>query len=307
MRQEMYAWKEQSLEEIALNDQENSAKEFHAVQSWLRVSESDQLTIFESVADQSNKYPGTCSWVLQSPKIKSWLQRTSQTSMLWLSGSAGTGKSVISTQLINHMRDMSRVTVLYHFCTSVSLISCEYEQVVKSLLEQLLRQDADFTTHVYHDYVLKKHPAKVSVLERLLQSLLMSLYEDPNHTRYIWIVLDGIDGLRDHSPNSQARLLSFMKQLVKKTSSSGSAACKVLLSSRSSTTMFQVLRKKSTLSLTDEKASLNEAIRKYSSQRLGNLHIRLHELGLDAKEIDDIVIRISDKADGESIPLLIEI
>lgn len=302
-RQEMKAWREQSLEMINLEEQECSAKEFHAIQSWLRVSEAEQLANFEAVAEQGDRHQGTCTWVRENPKIKSWLSRTSQTSMLWLSGSAGTGKSVILAQLIKYMRNLPEVTVLYYLCANTSPASFEYEQIIKSLLEQLLRQDADFATHVYHKFVLKKDLPKVSILEGLLQGLLMSSNEDPSRTRYIWIVLDGIDGLRDHSPNSQAHLLSFMRQLVKKTSvaGSGSAACKVLISSRPSTTMSYILRKTSTLLLTEEKTTLNAAIGTYVSQRLGKLWPRLQQLGLDDTEVKGLSNRISVSADGQSI------
>jgi hypothetical protein len=48
MRQELRAWKEESLEIIHAQDRQQSAKEFMTVMSWLQINESDQITIFES-------------------------------------------------------------------------------------------------------------------------------------------------------------------------------------------------------------------------------------------------------------------
>lgn len=299
MRQQLSSWREESKEKIRLQEKEQSAKEFGAIQSWLRVNETDQLTIFESVSAQADKYPGTCSWALDNPKIKAWLRHSSQTQLLWLSGTAGSGKSVISTQLIKFMSSLPNTAVLYHFCTNTLTASSEYDKILKSLLEQLLRQDVDLTAHVYHEYVLKKHLGTVSTLEQLLHFLLTSSTADPQRPTHIRIVLDGVDELRDHSPNLQARLLSLMKQIVSKSHASDHVAVKVLVSSRPSTTVSHVLRRKPILSLTEEKKCLEVAIQEYASQRLRSLQARFQQLGLHAAELEDICRQISKKADGK--------
>lgn len=286
---------------IRLQDQEQSAKEFQAIQSWLRVLGSDQVTIFDSISDQGNKYPGTCAWVLENAKVISWVKESSQTPILWLSVTAGSGKSVISTQLIKFTRSLPGVTVLHHFCTSASLASSEYDEVLKSLLEQLLRQDADLTAHVYYEYVLKKQFASVSALEQLLQTLLVSSSRDPDQSNHVRIILDGVDELSDHSPNSQARLLGLIKRLVSNKPASEDVTCKVLVSGRPSTTLSHVLRRKPTVSLTDEKPQLDKAIQQYAFQRLATLQTRFEQLGMDANEVHDIGRQIAHKSDGQSL------
>lgn len=300
LRQELSSWREQSLQKISLEDKEQSAKEFQAIQSWLKVNECDQLAIFETAAGPGNRFPGTCRWVLNNAKIRTWLQKSPQSSILWLSGVAGSGKSVISSQLIKFIRSRKDV-VLYHFCTSVSIASSEYEQVLKSLLEQLLRQDGDLTANVYTSCVLTKKEASLPILERLLLDLLITSAEDPNQHSYIWIVLDGVDELREHSPNSQARLLNFVKQIVSKTTASENVTCRAFISCRPSKTVSHVLRQKPTVSLTDEKKSLGSAIQEYALQRLRALMTRFQQLGMTALEIENIGQQISLKSDGECI------
>lgn len=60
MRQELRAWKEESLENIRTQDRQQSAKEFMTVASWLQVNESDQISIFESTYELSLFFPSLC-------------------------------------------------------------------------------------------------------------------------------------------------------------------------------------------------------------------------------------------------------
>lgn len=305
LRQELRAWKEESLDKISTLDEEQSLRDFHSILSWLRINESDQEAIFESVSSQGNKYPGTCSWTIQNAKFQAWLQRRPETPMLWLVGSAGSGKSVISTQLVNFMKNAG-MTVLHHFCTFSSSASSAYDQILKTLLQQLLRQDAELTAHVYGEYVLKKRTATAQSLEQVLQMLLTSSSDDPNKSSYIWIVLDGVDELREESPNIQARLLSLMKQISSTTSARGAVVCKILISSRPSQTLLQALRKKPLVSLTEEKECLTKSIEEYASQRLREVNRKFEQLGIGSEQIEGIVRQISAKADGKSTPQFVE-
>ncbi|KAF3767250.1 hypothetical protein M406DRAFT_338058 [Cryphonectria parasitica EP155] len=192
MRQGLDAWKKASLEKIDHDTKEQTVREFHAAQSWLRIDNSDQLAIFKSIADHGNKYSGTCGWILKNAKIRFWLQRKLETPMLRLSGTAGSGKSVISTQLIKFMQASGHMTVLYHFCMNTSPKSSEYDQVLKSLLEQLLRRDSILTGHVYDDYILKKQSTTLPQLEQLVLTLLISSSEEHSMFLYARLVLDYI-------------------------------------------------------------------------------------------------------------------
>lgn len=296
VRQAIYDWRQESVERTCQQEEEKSAQEFFAAQSWLRMNESDQRMTFESIAAQGYEYPGICGWILNNIKMKSWLQPSQQTPILWLSGIAGSGKSVMSTQLIKFLETRSDTTVLHHFCMG---ISSEYDQILKSLIEQLLRQDADLTAYVYHVYVLKKQQLTVPSLENLLQTLILSPCSSPKQPS-VWIVLDGVDELQDSSPNLQARLLSLVRRLILKTSSSDNMACKILISSRPSQTFSQGLRRKPTVSLSEEKKYVQAAIQEYSSQRLREMHVRFAQLEMSPEEIHSIGQQISQRADGQA-------
>ncbi|KAL7928885.1 hypothetical protein V8C35DRAFT_221248 [Trichoderma chlorosporum] len=294
MRHDIRRWREQSLETMASLDGEESAKQYQSIISWLNMDESDQLAIFESISVEGRKHPGTCSWVLKNAKITSWLQSKPDTSILWLQGSPGSGKSVISTQIANFMQ-ASNMFVIHHFCTYLYTSSTTYEQILRSLLMQLLRKDSDLVAHVYEAFVLGKKSPTIPTLERLLQLLFKSLSNEPSKAEYTWIILDGLD---ECEQEKQARVVSLMNQIASDRSSSGITTCKVLISSRTSPVLSNCLRKQQTISLSEEKISLEEAIRQYASQRLQSLEKKFHQLHISPEEVANIEHGIAKKADG---------
>lgn len=296
LRQDIRLWREESRDRVRRLDEEHAAKQYKAIVSWLKADESDQLAIFESLSAEGAKYHGTCGWVLKTPKISSWLRKKRENAMLWLQGGPGTGKSVMSTQLINYMK-VAKMFVIHHFCTYSYPSSTLYEQILRSFLLQLVRRDGDLVAHVYNECVLEKKSPTVSTLEHLLQVLLGSLSSEPCQAEHIWILLDGLD---ECDTDKQARMLSLLSQVVSKSSSSESTICKILVSSRPTRSLAKRLGKKETLSLGDEKVALFEAIRQYASQRLQSLHNKFSQLDIGADEFGEIEHGVAQKADGSS-------
>ena len=50
--------------------------------------------------------PGTCEWILSEPAFKLWLENTSGSRIAWLNAPPASGKSVLSTHIISHVRDL---------------------------------------------------------------------------------------------------------------------------------------------------------------------------------------------------------
>ncbi|KAI1454329.1 hypothetical protein F4805DRAFT_469475 [Annulohypoxylon moriforme] len=154
LQQDIYAWKEESQEKASRFEEEQAAKQYQSIISWLKIDESDQLTIFDSISAEGSKYPGTCGWALKNKKIASFLQHKPETHTLWLQGGPGSGKSVLSTQLVNFMKT-AKTFVISHFCTNLA-------------------------------------PA-VPTLERTLHTLLTSISQEPRQIEYIWMFVDGLN------------------------------------------------------------------------------------------------------------------
>ncbi|KAI0867564.1 hypothetical protein GGS24DRAFT_515180 [Hypoxylon argillaceum] len=294
MREEIKAWREDSLYNIRqLNDQE-STKQYESIIAWFKIDESDQSRILDIISSESSKTTGTCSWALKNLKISSWLQSSPDLPILWLNGKPGSGKSVLLSEVIKFMRASNQL-IIRHFCSQRYASSTLYHEILRSLLLQLLRNHNELVAHVYKDHVFGRKPPTVQALEKLLLSLLKVMSSEPRHIKYVWIILDG---LNECEPSQQTSIIGFLNQLSGKTASSGDTVCKVLISSRYSNTIAKRLRASQTISLSDEPRSLKLAIMQYVSQRLQLLHDKFQQLGLAQKDVEGLARVITNKADG---------
>ncbi|PWW74296.1 NACHT-ANK domain protein transcript variant 1 [Tuber magnatum] len=57
---------------------------------------------------------GTCSWVMEHPKYKDWLEKKTS-GLLWLSADPGCGKSAIASFLVGHLQSRPDTIVCYFF------------------------------------------------------------------------------------------------------------------------------------------------------------------------------------------------
>ncbi|KAF4465800.1 NACHT domain-containing [Fusarium albosuccineum] len=294
MREDIRQWREESRDQIRREEAEESAKQHEAIASWLNINKSDQVTIFDSIHSEVSEYEGTCGWILNNAKIRSWSRSQPDTPALWLLGSAGTGKSVLCTQLINFLK-ASNLPVIHHFCAYSYPSSVTYPEILKSFLLQILQDDGDLVAHVYEEYALGKKTLGTSAMEQLLQKLLTSMSTEPTQVGYLWIIIDGLD---ECEPDKQMPLVRLINQVTSKPPLPGSTSCKVLISSRAPSNSPQRLRKSQAISLSDDKECLHEAIRRYVGQRLKSLNAKLRQLDIRQVEVEDIQTTIVTKSDG---------
>ncbi|KAK8090378.1 hypothetical protein PG997_005339 [Apiospora hydei] len=294
MRQEIRAWREDCTEKLQRLEEEQSIKQYNSIMTWLKADETDQLNIYHMLLEEATKYPGTCDWVLQNKKMASTLQRKPDHPLLWVQGAAGTGKSVLSSSVVNFMKSAGSI-VLSHFCNYAYPSSTKYDLILQSLLLQLVRKDGELAAHVYENYVLGKKVPSIPVMERLLQLLLPSISKSSGQATYVWIIVDGIDECESLTQN---KVFSLMSQVTSIASNSNDVICKALVSCRFSASASAKLRKKHSLSLTEEKQHMGRAIRRYSVQRLQSLYSKFQQMNLGENDIREIESAITYKADG---------
>ena len=295
MRREIRSWKEESIEQVAREEKRQAAKEFRSLVSWLKVDETEQIRIYETISDEGTKFPGTCSWLTRNEKIKCWLQKRPDPSLLWLHGNPGCGKSVIAADLVRFI-NASGFPIVHHFCTYTYESSTKYDGILRSILQQLLRRNSELVSYVYTEFILGKKPPTTSILERLIEVLIAALNDEPRETQYLWIIIDGVN---ECEGAKKPRLISLMNQISSISTTDKGVVCKVLLTTRSPI-KSKYPRKDQILSLSDESSILQSAIRLYVGQRMGSLHDKLRQLEFEPDEIVEIEDLISKKAGGES-------
>ncbi|KAK6221400.1 hypothetical protein LQW54_001501 [Pestalotiopsis sp. IQ-011] len=293
--QEAQTWREEEQERLIQQENELATKQYRYISLWLKADDSEQVTVQDLASSEGLRYPGTCSWALKNQKLVTWLRKDTESCLCWLQGIPGSGKSVLMTQIQAFMRSDSRV-VVSHFLNSSYATSTVYDQILRSLLLQLLRVDGDLTAHVYSKYVVGKKTTTISVLEELIKTLSTLTSHEPRKTQFKWILIDGFESC---DPNKQASLISLVNQLISRNRRSGGTVCKVLISSRSSPILSKRLGRKQIMSLAEEKQALNVAITDYATFRLNSLRERFAQLHLDHRDLENIKVAIAKKADGE--------
>ncbi|KAI1070812.1 hypothetical protein LB507_006787 [Fusarium sp. FIESC RH6] len=293
MRENIQRWKEESEDRVRQQDREQNAKQYESIVSWLKTNETDQLAIIDSISSDATEYQGTCSWILKNRKVTSWANDKPDTPALWLKGSAGSGKSVLCTQLVNFLKGTKAVA--YHFCSYLYESSTTFDQVLKSLILQIIRKDGDLVSYVFAHYILERKSSTSATLERLLQKLLASMSNLTNQASYIWLV---IDGLGECEKDRQVRLVRLLNQLISKPVVPGSTTCKVLVASRGPSEVLEKLKRKQIISLAEEKGSLDRAIWEYVGLRLETMRPKLRQIDVQHSEVEEIQSTIVKKSDG---------
>ncbi|KAJ3479085.1 hypothetical protein NLG97_g8410 [Lecanicillium saksenae] len=290
------AERKDKLDNIVAEQKAETGKFYQAVLARLQINEADQLAIWDTltIALQEGG-EGTCGWVLKQKHVSSWLGYDDKAQFLWLQGAAGTSKSVLAAHLIT-FRSLSNHIVLRHFCNDLYDSSTKYDQILKSILKQLLEVSDDAIAYAYNLLVTERKSLAISTIELIVQELIAIVSGSLQERRLIWIVVDGVDACDDAA---LLRCVSLMDSIVAKGGDSHAMLCKVMFTSRHDPPRKGVL-KRSLVSLSQESEMIRESIRFYTAQRLrlSPISDRLHQLGLAAEEIVALGDEIATKADG---------
>jgi hypothetical protein len=296
MRQDLDSWKAQSLAQLAQSQHEQAARQVQGLTTWLRLDDSDQLALVDTLTEVGTNYPGTVDWALKKSQMAAWLRPKAESRFLWLHGGPGTGKSVVLAQLVRFLRSSNKSLVVHHFCSFTHSSSTQYDQIVKALLLQLARGDSDLVNYIYEEYVGSK-PATISLLEKLLEVAIEALSSSSDTLGYGAIHIL-VDGLEECPGDKQKRLVRMLERLV-----STGPSCKVLISSRDSPNSH-VKKRPCVISVADEKPHIADAISRFATIELDNMHEKLAQLRISEGRRSEIASGISARADGKGVVII---
>ncbi|KAL5089356.1 hypothetical protein Trisim1_005643 [Trichoderma cf. simile WF8] len=295
MRESLRGQINENIDEVAKQEDEDSAKQYQAIIGWLKMDDTDQQVIFDSIASEAEKNEGTCDWIFKQPTLVSWMRTQPETPFLWLQGNPGAGKSVLATQIDVFLRTSRQSLVVRHFCTYSYASSIQFDQILRSLLLQIIRSNGDLITYIYEKFVLAKQAVTIKSLSQLIRTSCEAISPVPSEKKYIHIILDGLD---ECDVEKQGRITNLLETIISLGGPNSSMFYKVLISSRPSPLLSKKFRKRPTVSLIDEKSRIDEAIKIYANQKLGFLRNRFLEFGICGTDIAELSHSISLKADG---------
>lgn len=195
-------------------------------------------------------------WVLQNGAYKQWLEDP-QTSLLWIRGDPGKGKTMLLCGIIDQLQELTPPTNLYYFfyqATDSRLNNAS--SALRGLLHMLISEKPHLISYVRHDY----DKSGKSIFEDsnswfILSRIFLAILKDPS-TRNLTFIIDALD----ECLTDLTKFLELIRQ------SSSSPGVKWIISSRNEINVQDVLLKtenKSVISLELNSESVSAAIRTY--------------------------------------------
>lgn len=298
-RQQREALSLERAEKLVLVTKEEKLRHaslYQEISTWLKVDDTEQALVFDSITQEVSKYPGTHDWIVQHDKIRSWLKDDSNGGFLWLQGSPGSGKTAIANRIVAFLQKVPDSVVVRHFCDPLTPTSASYDAILRSLLFQLVRANEDLVAYIHSlktSQFLQKTVAP-EALEDVIKKISGAVPRDPTKNHTIHIVIDGLD-VCEH--DALKRLFRLLKQLI---ASLVASTCfyKVLIVSRRTDVLRKIMGKSPNMSLNDEAKHVTDGIEKYAQKRFESMSSQLHELGVDEGRVKELSKQLATKAEG---------
>ncbi|KAF2012750.1 hypothetical protein BU24DRAFT_395880 [Aaosphaeria arxii CBS 175.79] len=149
------------------------------------------------IADYKAQLPrpvqGTCSWILGHPTYLSW-SNAEETSLLWITGGPGCGKTMLSAYLTDNLRlgraAPAKPQVFFFFCDDKVKSQKDANAILRGIIYQILQQHRKLIKHVKNRFEYDG-PGLVNSFSALWELLLKIAAESRSDT--IGIIVDAID------------------------------------------------------------------------------------------------------------------
>lgn len=152
-----------------------------------------------------DRAPGTCEWVLEHPRYVSWVSGQSS-SLLWITGSPGLGKTVLAKFLTTTLSSSSAGIVCSFYFKSGEASREHANQALCTLLHQLWHKRPDLIPSKVFTDISGKGDHFTSILDDLWTALLETSRAAPDTP--IFCIVDGLD---ECSTASSSRLISHLR------------------------------------------------------------------------------------------------
>ena len=182
----------------------------------------------------SKRLLGTGDWVTIEPLYQRWINQES--SILWILGGPGAGKSYLSSRIVQHLHDVYRQGVQLPVPVSVGLFYIKEDDqqlrsintILKSLASQLCKNDATFRSHAFN---VCTSPDGLRSAKTTWKKLFVEFFGSTQYTSSALVVIDGID----EAPAEERNLLfEFLGDLERRPDGAARLRISILLVGRPS-------------------------------------------------------------------------
>lgn len=192
-----------------------------------------------TVTVAGSRIPGSCEWILKNEKYVACLAGN-ESRLLCLHGAPGIGKTMISLFLVDTLKKRAKHSgvelLAYFLCDAKDHRRRTATQVLRSLLVQLLQQQASLFKHI--KYPFSQRGDDLVGDRDALWRVLLNMLQKPNIGQ-LYFILDALD---ECDSESQQFLLVKLKSLFLPTSGAAPyIPIKLIMTSRPSTDMDALL------------------------------------------------------------------
>ncbi|KAH8820079.1 hypothetical protein F5884DRAFT_865727 [Xylogone sp. PMI_703] len=260
-----------------------------AIRRWLYPDSVDSDAAF--TAALSVRHSGSGQWLLDSDAFKQWTG--SDRDFLWLYGIAGSGKTILSATVVDHLLQTSKLkqsTVLYFFCDHRNPSGRNFQDLLYSVIKQLLDQDSECfsVARYWRDRQTQAIKGQDAVAKPLSPSEYIGLVQQLcSRWSNVNLVVDAMDECND--------LDNFMGGLTALTSNKSNI--RLLLTSRHDMELKRVIEPIATheIPLSDHmEVDIDSYLRTELKSRIALNKLKLKQRNLE----DSIVDALKEKADG---------
>ena len=229
-------------------------------------------------AFKRDRHPGTGTWLFDLPEMTNWLD--SPNDALWIYGIPGSGKTTLSTLVVDEV--LSRVrsectATAYFYVRHDDKDSHELAHVFGSLISQLACQNTEALANLVNLYTqYARRGPHVTVPDD--QQLIETLRDISGHFKETYIMIDGLDECRSLFDSCRERLIDAVASL----SDNEGKSIRTLIFSRDARDIRTRFSQKSfhTVSIAASLADL----RLFTNSWLARLNIRSEKLKIDILE-----------------------
>ncbi|KAL4885914.1 hypothetical protein BJY04DRAFT_230145 [Aspergillus karnatakaensis] len=260
-------------------------KKLKEVLEWIAGAESS--TEHKNICHDRDRYPGSGAWVLENGKVQDWLSPNpdqSYSSILWINGQPGTGKTYLASVVIEECMKDSDWTTCYFYCNEKVEKRASAIAVLRGILLQLIRKHQELVPYCHarmkssHSPFLSDISAAYTLIETFCERI-------PK----VFMIIDGLDECEE----GRKDLLETFKSLIRKTESYAPGKLRALFLSRPLNEIKNAVPDAAILALTPEHNKAD--IQKYCQARSVELE---EKFNFTAQELVEPMNRICIRANG---------
>ena len=188
---------------------------------WLSPAAQDQRRTTSHQSLKSSRLPSCALWLLQGKEYLQW-QDSEKSSIAWVRGTSGTGKTMLLSEIVDHLKakfleegSPDRIAFFYVSPEQQASPGSDPDEVIRNVVRQLSHSP---TSHGLEPAIAQKYRQSASTTDqppRPMRSECAEMIIGLTHDFPIYIIVDALDDLKGGETSDQTRtsLYNFIESL----------------------------------------------------------------------------------------------